>query len=64
METQENQEKKQWGGHRDGAGRKKIRGCTVGFRTTLETEAILSTVERKTDFINAAIVYYKEHGGK
>ena len=64
MEEQAIQEKKQRGGRREGSGRKKIRGRSVGFRTTPETEAILDGVEHITDFINAAIVYYKEHGGK
>lgn len=66
METEQNEEKKARGGKREGAGRKKIRGCTVGFRTTLETEAILKTIERKTDFINEAIVWYynSRNGGK
>lgn len=66
METEQNVEKKNRGGKREGAGRKKIRGCTVGFRTTLETEAILKTIERRTDFINEAIVWYynSRNGGK
>lgn len=61
---EQSEEKKQHGGRREGAGRKKTMGRAVGFRTTPETEAILDGVERITDFINAAIVFYSEHGGR
>ena len=63
MEMEQNEEKKRHGGKREGAGRKRSMGRAVGFRATPEAEAILAGVEHQTDFINAAIVFYKEHGG-
>ncbi|MCF0190176.1 MAG: hypothetical protein HUJ96_02820 [Marinilabiliaceae bacterium] len=58
-----NEEKKQWGGKREGAGRKRVRGKSYAFRSVPETENILEQTDRKTDYINAAILYYYEHNG-
>lgn len=55
--------KKTHGGAREGAGRKRIeKGKYYGFNSTPETDAILSAVTgSKTEFINAAILFYTEH---
>lgn len=60
METEEKQEKKQWGGKRAGSGRKKtVHGKYYGFNSTPETDAILQSISTsKTDFINEAILAY------
>ena len=56
-ENYPNQEN-QWGGKREGAGRKKKEhGKFYGFNSTHEVDAILSALTTsKTDFINEAIV--------
>lgn len=56
METQE--EKKTWGGARDGAGRKRKGVHYYGFRATREVHEILQGVEgeSKSDFINRCIL--------
>lgn len=60
---EEIQEKKQRGGARQGAGRKKTRGGTLAIRTTIEAAEILSKVESKTDFVNEAIIFYTQSKG-
>ena len=56
-------EKKQHGGARQGAGRKRKGVHYYGFRATQEAHEILSKVEgSKADFINACIVR-TGHGG-
>lgn len=60
---QENPEKKQRGGARQGAGRKKTRGGTMSFRTTIEVSEILSKVDSRTDFVNEAIAFYARSKG-
>ncbi len=56
-------EKKQHGGARQGAGRKRKGVHYYGFRATQEAHEILSKVESsKADFINACIVR-AGHGG-
>jgi len=52
---------KQQGGAREGAGRKKTSVKNTGFRTSVEANAVLEQVSNKTDFINAAIVFYGKH---
>lgn len=57
----ENEEKKRnWGGKRAGAGRKKSNhGKYYGFNSTAETDAILQQITTsKTEFINNAILAY------
>lgn len=59
------QEKSGWGGRREGAGKPKTHGKRYGFAALPEVEAILESHEgNKSDFINAAILYYAEHLGK
>lgn len=51
-----------WGGKREGAGRKpKEHGKPFSFYSTKEVESILSSVERKTEFINKAIAFYAKN---
>lgn len=57
MEIHAEIEKKQHGGAREGAGRKRKGVHYYGFRATQEVHDILSRVEgSKADFINACIV--------
>lgn len=57
MEFHAEIEKKQHGGAREGAGRKRKGVHYYGFRATQEAHDILSRVEgSKADFINACIV--------
>lgn len=64
MDTQE-KKKGSWGGRREGAGKPKTHGKRYGFAALPEVEAILESHEgNKSDFINAAILYYAEHLGK
>ena len=47
------------GGARAGAGRKKTKGKTYGFKATPEVEALLESCEgSKSDVINRAILAY------
>lgn len=47
------------GGARPGAGRKRTRGKTYGFKATPEVEALLESCEgSKSDVINRAILAY------
>lgn len=60
MET----EKNQWGGAREGSGRKKTKARNTGFRCTQEVADILDSLSTsKTDFINEAIVFYAKEKG-
>lgn len=53
------EQKKGWGGAREGSGRKKKMGRNFNFRATPEVEAILDSVEgSKTEYINAAVLEY------
>ena len=53
----EESEKKNWGGAREGSGRKKTRAKYYGFNATPEVMEILEAVEgSKTDFINDCIL--------
>ena len=64
MDTQEGK-KNSWGGKRAGAGKPKTHGKRYGFASLPAVEAILEAHEgNKSDFINAAILYYAEHLGK
>lgn len=64
MDTQE-KKKGGWGGRREGAGKPKTHGKRYGFAALPEVEAILESHEgNKSDFINAAILYYAERLGK
>lgn len=54
---------KKRGGAREGAGRKKTTVRCTGFRVTADADAVLEKVDNKTDFINAAIVFYGKHQG-
>lgn len=54
---------KKRGGAREGAGRKKTSVKNTGFRTNEESNAVLEKVKNKSDFINAAIVFYGKHQG-
>lgn len=64
MEKEEDK-KRNWGGPRAGAGRKKVRRRNFNFRATPEVEAILDALEgSKTDYINAAILQHSQNGGK
>ena len=55
----------QWGGKREGAGRKKKEhGKYYGFNSTIEVDAILqSLTTSKTDFINEAIEAFAKSKG-
>ena len=55
----------QWGGKREGAGRKKKDlGKYYGFNSTHEVDAILSSLTTsKSDFINEAILAYAKSKG-
>jgi hypothetical protein len=60
----EENQKKSWGGKREGAGRKKTdHGKYYGFNSTQEVDAILKEREKKTEFINAAILEYAKKLG-
>lgn len=60
----EENQKKSWGGKREGAGRKKTdHGKYYGFNSTQEVDAILKDREKKTEFINAAILEYAKKLG-
>ncbi len=60
----EENQKKSWGGKREGAGRKKTdHGKYYGFNSTQEVDAILKDREKKTEFINAAIIEYAKKLG-
>lgn len=52
-----------WGGKREGAGRKRKAVKNVGFRATPEVAAILDMVENRTDFISEAIVKLAKEKG-
>lgn len=54
METQS----KQWGGKREGAGRPKTMEKRVNFCASKEVADILSTIDKKSEFICAAIMAY------
>lgn len=55
----EENQKKSWGGKREGAGRKKTNhGKYYGFNSTQEVDAILQGIKNKTEFINSAILEY------
>lgn len=52
-------QKQSRGGARAGAGRKKTKGKTYGFKATPEVEALLESCEgSKSDVINRAILAY------
>ena len=54
MEEKE-EKKRNWGGAREGSGRKKVKGRNFNFRALPEVEAILDALEgSKSDYINAA----------
>ena len=56
---QEKSEKKGWGGHRDGSGRKKTCARRVFFSANEKVAAILDDVETPlSEFINEAIETY------
>lgn len=58
MEEKE-EKKRNWGGAREGSGRKKVKGRNFNFRALPEVEAILDALEgSKSDYINAAILSY------
>lgn len=59
------EESNNWGGRREGAGRKKTgHGKYYGFNSTPEVERILESVGRgKTAFINEAVEFYARHKG-
>lgn len=46
---------KNWGGSREGAGRKKVAVKQVGFRAPEDVADVLSRCGKATDFIVAAI---------
>lgn len=59
------EENNNWGGRREGAGRKRTEhGRHYSFLSTPETDRILESVGRgKTAFINEAIEFYARHKG-
>lgn len=61
MEQQTKNDKKTWGGKREGAGRKATTAKTYGFNAPQEVVEILEKQQRKTDFINKAIIFYAQH---
>lgn len=52
-----------WGGAREGAGRKKKYAKTCFFNATEEVVAIIEAIPRneRADFINRCISYYHKH---
>jgi len=58
-------EKKDWGGHREGSGRKKKYAKTLFFNATEEVVAIIEAVPRneRADFINQCILKAAGQGG-
>lgn len=61
---EENEEKKQRGGARAGAGRKRKTAHTYALYATQEVHDILQGVEgSKSDFICRCILDYKHRGG-
>lgn len=53
-----------WGGVREGAGRKKTKARNTGFRCTQEASDVLDKLSMsKTDFINEAIMFYAKEKG-
>ena len=62
MET--NEEKKQnWGGKREGAGRKKTTSKSIALRIPEDVAEILDSVENRTAYIIEAIRYYRKYKG-
>jgi len=61
---QENEKKNQnWGGARQGAGRKKKYAKTCFFNATEEVVDIIKAIPRteRADYINHCISYYHKH---
>ena len=62
MENKNSSSAKNWGGARDGSGRKRTTVKNYNFRATPEVNAILQEVPgSKTEFINKCILYYHEN---
>lgn len=55
------EEKKNWGGSRLGAGRKKQGVKAVTFSASEEVWTYLSDIKKKSEFINDAIKHYIEN---
>lgn len=55
------EEKKGWGGSRQGSGRKKQGVKSVTFSASKEVLTYLSGVAKKSEFINDAIKHYIEN---
>ncbi len=55
------EEKKGWGGTRQGSGRKRQGVKAVTFSASEEVWSYLSGVVKKSEFINEAVKYYLEN---